>query len=405
MRWNLDDRTSLGRVEEVQGLYGTFTFSEHLLQQVWARRDFDGSNLVTHDGRRVEVVHPGRWNTLGGPDFKDARIRFDGGAVQTGDVELHLYEAAWQGHGHAADPAYDRVILHVVLFADLEMKPALGAGARPLPTLALLPHLHYALEEYAAEAAVENLAGRPVSELRERLRERTPEELSALLETMARERWNQKVRFAALRLKRLGWTEACHHAALEVLGYRFNRAPMLDLAARYPLARWQGGAVDLAQAYHEVGDRWTCHGVRPANRPWVRLQQYASWVGGRPAWPDVWAAMVPELPALNWGGPTGEARRRHRLANWREQVADRLCGGRVGGHRLDNLVCDGWLPLASAHTGRDLSGLWWHWWAGDQPPVLDRLLRDLGVFMAPGRPVAHGPIQGVLNQFLMLGGR
>lgn len=393
------------RVEEVQGLYGPFTFSEHLLQQIWARRDFDGSNLTTQDGRRVELVHPGRWNTLGGPDFKEARIRFDGGEVQSGDVELHLHAAGWHEHGHADDPAYDRVILHVVLFPEAGSQAIMAAGARPLPTLALLPHLHHSLEEYAAESAIESLAGRPMPEIMERLRKRTPEDLAALLECRARERWQQKVRYAALRLERLGWVEACHHAALEVLGYRFNRAPMLELAARYPLATWSGRGVDLRQAYEAAGDRWTRHGVRPANHPWVRLQQYGAWVEARPDWPGLLPAMARDLPAVSWVTATREIRRTHQLAELRAALAQRICADSIGGNRLDNLICDGFLPLAAAHLGRELSGLWWHWWPGDQPPLLGVVLRELGMFTGPSRPAAHGPLQGLLAQILAAEGR
>lgn len=395
----------LGRVEEMQGLYGPFTFSEHLLQQIWARRDYDGSKLVTQDGRRVTVLHPGRWNSLGGPDFKEARIRFETGPVRTGDVELHLYTADWRLHGHAADPAYDRVILHVVLFPEAGARPAVDGSGEPLPTVALLPYLHHSLEEYAAEAAVEGLAGRPRSETQERLRAQTPEALAILLETMARERWRQKVRYASLRLQRLGWTEACHQSALETLGYRFNRAPMLELAARFPYPCWQARDVDLRQAYAALGDRWTLHGVRPANHPWPRLLQYAAWVELRPDWPERWAAMAASLPAIPWTLPTGSARRGHGLVALRAEMADRLCARRVGGSRLDNLICDGWLPLAAARTGLDLSGLWWHWWPGDQPYFLGRILRELGVVSGPAKPAAHGLLQGILHQFLALEGR
>jgi len=405
MQADPDERHARHRVEEVQGLYGTFTFSEHLLQQIWARREFDGSNLVTQEGRRVEVIHPGRWNSLGGPDFKDARIRFDLGPVQSGDVELHLHAAGWRQHGHATDAAYDRVLLHVVLFPEAAAPPAVAAGARPLPTLALLPHLHHALEEYAAESAIESLAGRPVPAIMARLRDLTPEALAGLLATRSRERWQQKVRYAALRLDRLGWVAACHHGALEVLGYRFNRAPMLDVAARYPLAAWSGGGADLRQVYAAMGDRWTLHGVRPANHPWVRLQQYTAWVEARPDWPDLVDAAIQDLPNPSWATEARVARRTHRLADLRAHLVARICAGRVGGTRLDNLICDGWLPLAAAHTGRDLFGLWWHWWPGDQPPQLRRVLRELGVFAGAARPAAHGPLQGLMAEILALEGR
>lgn len=62
-------------VAELQGLYGPFAFSEKLLQKIWLRGDFDRSRATTLDGGRVEVLHAGRWNLLGGPDFIGARLR------------------------------------------------------------------------------------------------------------------------------------------------------------------------------------------------------------------------------------------------------------------------------------------------------------------------------------------
>ena len=58
-------------VEEFQGLYGPFQVSELLIQKVWLQGAFDGSRLKDHWGRRVEVISPGRWNRLAGPDFKN----------------------------------------------------------------------------------------------------------------------------------------------------------------------------------------------------------------------------------------------------------------------------------------------------------------------------------------------
>ena len=79
-------------VAEIQGLYGAFSFAEKLLQKIWLRGDFDRAAAVLADGRRVRVVHPGKWNLLGGPDFMQARLRFSDSPEREihGDVEVHL---------------------------------------------------------------------------------------------------------------------------------------------------------------------------------------------------------------------------------------------------------------------------------------------------------------------------
>ena len=387
-------------VAEIQGLYGPFSFPEKLLQKIWLRGDFDRSGARTTDGRRVQVRHPGKWNLLGGPDFKGARLRFDDGPEITGDVELHLNAEDWAAHGHARDRAYDGVVLHVVLFPP-EIGPATqGAGGREIPMLVLLPLLHHDLEEFAAEDAVEALANRPASRVQEELGALGVAELLILLRGHAERRWRQKVHFARLRVQRLGWAAACHHAALEILGYRFNRAPMLRIAAARPLGEWARGVVDPAAVYEDESGGWSLQGVRPANHPRRRLRQYAAWVRAIGDWPVRLAALRGSLPGVDPAQPTGPARRRHRFKALRETIAATVCAGAVDGTRFDNLVCDGFLPLLAAEAGGDPGGLWFHWFPGDLPPMWTRALRALGVTGPRGQPACHGLGQGLLGWLL-----
>lgn len=379
---------------ELQGLYGPFAFSEKLLQKIWLRGDFDRTGLVATDGRRIAVSHPGKWNLQGGPDFKGARLTLGDGRETTGDVELHLHANDWTAHRHAADRAYDGVVLHVVLFPPAPSHRTVGVGGKLIPVVALLPLLHHALEEYAAEEAVEVLANRPASRILETLGPLPQAELLALLEREARGRWAQKVHFARLRLQRLGWTEACHHAALEILGYRFNRAPMLRVAGAYPLAGWTQLSAD---AVFEAERDWSLQALRPANHPRVRLGQYAAWVRARPDWPERWARLGRELPAVETHASTSTARRTHRFTALRSRLLREICADAIGGTRFDNLVCDGLLPLLATETSADCAGLWFHWFTGDLPPVLPRALRQLGVFGAGGEPAGHGRAQGLLG--------
>lgn len=386
-------------VAEIQGLYGPFTFSEKLLQLIWARGDFDRARLVTATGQRVQMIYPGRWNGLGGPDFKQARMRFGDGVEVTGDVELHLQAGDWAAHRHAQDVAYAEVRLHVVLFPPESGQVTRGAGGREIPVAVLLPLLHCDLEEYAAEAAVEHLAGRPVARIVEGLRGLSPDELAAELSAQSEKRWHQKVHYAQLRIGRLGWEGACHHAALEILGYRFNRAPMLRVASGQSLKEWAAGVMSADAVF--AGEVWSLQGVRPANHPRTRLRQYAAWVAQVPDWPQRLANLTDAWPLPDSTARTVEVRRVHRLTRLRHDLAERIAAGQIGGSRWDNLVCDGWLPLLAAHTGRNLHGWWYHWYPGDLPPVVPRALRELGIFAGRENPVCHGPAQGLLARLLM----
>ncbi|HEY0967019.1 MAG TPA: DUF2851 family protein [Opitutaceae bacterium] len=394
-------------VAEVLGVDGPFSFPEKLFQRLWARREFDPRDARTADGRRLKVVYPGRWNHLGGPDFRDARLQLEGEAL-TGDIELHLRAQDWAAHAHTNDPAYYNVILHVVLFP-----PALaytyGMGGRPIPIFALLPRLYHDLEEYAANAAIEFLANRPSARLMEELGRRPLPELRGEFRRQTEARWAQKVRFAGLRLAKFGWVEACHHAALEILGYRFNRTPMLRLASRYPLVEWGSGKIDVAGALESERETWSLQGVRPANQPRVRLRQYAAWAATVPDWPERLRAALAVTATDGLAGVGGaDADTRAIRSKWdfpslREIFARDVCGGAVRGTRLDNLICDGFLPLVAADQADRAGGwgrLWQHWYPGDLPALIRPGLRDLGLVDGGPTPTSHGLAQGLLGWLL-----
>jgi hypothetical protein len=399
-------------VAEVQGLYGPFSFAEKLLQKIWMRGDFDRRSARLSDGRSVKILYPGKWNLLGGPDFKSARLAFGSAGEITGDVELHLHAVDWKTHGHSRDVAYDRVILHVVLFPPEPGHRTCGVSDHEIPVLALLPLLHHDLEEFAADDAVEVLAGQSAVSAPEELASLEAEKLLLLLRSHAAARWRRKVHFARLRLQRLGAEQAFHHAALEILGYRFNRTPMLRIAGRWPLADWSDPAIDLDAISASEEECWSLQGVRPANLPRVRLRQYAAWTRAVPDWPARFTELAGQLPPVSSDpavvSRTRVVRREHALCATRDKICRQICGDAIGGTRLDNLICDGLLPLYAAQITPDEGevtasfdfGIWFHWFPGDQPPALMRTLRQLGVCDGRGQPGCHGFAQGLFNWFL-----
>ncbi len=88
--------------------------SEKRFSDLWERSLELRPDVVDGDGNRYEVVFPGVRNQGAGPDFRGAVLRRDGRTFG-GDVELHLEQSGWRAHGHHADPAYDGVVLQVVL--------------------------------------------------------------------------------------------------------------------------------------------------------------------------------------------------------------------------------------------------------------------------------------------------
>jgi hypothetical protein len=392
------------------GLHGVFSFPEKLLQRIWARGDFDRRDLRLRDGRALCLRRRGRWNRLAGPDFSDAEIEVGEGAAREllrGPVEVHLRAADWDAHGHATDPAYDGVVLHVVLFPSMR-EWTTGASGRRIPILELLPRLERDLEAYAEEEAVEGIAGRPYSLLREQLAGVPPAVLRVELERYAESRWVNKVRIAAERLGRLGWEQACHQATLEVLGYRANRLPMLAVAECWPLAAWRAAEVTVEAAWDAPAEPWQSAGVRPANRPRLRLAQYAEWVAACPHWPErlaeigaEWAVVDPFVCAM---ADLRHRRRELGIGLARRTISQVVCGGILAGTRFDTWVCDAVLPLLAARfgVGVQLAGSGWAarwraWNPGDAPEELLRLAREFEVGGAPEAPLAQGHLQGLLG--------
>lgn len=396
-------------VAEFQGLYGPFVCPERILQKIWLRGDFDRAQARTLDGRRLEVLRPGHWNLLGGPDFHGALLRLEGREVH-GDIEVHFRAADWRAHSHRANPAFGSVVLHVLLFPPGPNEPpALRADGTELPALVLLPLLLRDLEEHVSDDALETLTARDEWRMLAELANRAPAELPPLLRSQAEARWRQKIRFARLRIEKLGWTAAAHHGALEILGLRHNRAPMLALAARWPLERWAEG-VDPDALFATDALNWNLQGLRPANHPRARLKQYAAIVRARPDWPGRLVNWAESITALADAGAAASlhpapvasrlARRQLNLARLRATLAADVLGGVLAGTRLDNLACDGFLPLLAAHRGTDAFATWFHWFLGDAPDQVKRALPRLGITGTADQPACHGLAQGLLGWML-----
>ena len=115
------------------------TCREEQLQLSWNAVS-SNADLKATDGRTVAVLSPGTWNLEAGPDFKRAKIAFDGEEPVIGDIEVHRKTSDWISHLHWRDSEYDDVILHVVAEDDSgsvseENRPKLPKA----PTLILRP--------------------------------------------------------------------------------------------------------------------------------------------------------------------------------------------------------------------------------------------------------------------------
>ncbi|MEM7791794.1 MAG: DUF2851 family protein [Verrucomicrobiota bacterium] len=384
------------QVKEVQGLYGPFSLSEKVVQKIWLRQDFDNSELKTTSGRTLEVIDPGRWNLLAGPDFKDAQLRLDGAEI-SGDVEIHFNVNDWSVHGHQHNPEFDRVVLHVVVYND--PKRALPvktfSGSQP-ELLILLPVLSRDLEDYAIDDALRELEKVEELDWEVEFLERSFNERQDLVVKCAAGRWARKLKFAEKRLATDGWEASLHQLCLEVLGYGRNRGPMARLGINYPIEDFRSQKLDEETLFRSEAAGWKLNGSRPANHPKLRLRQYLQIMSRAPDWPEQLRSVLGQQTEASATMKTADFRRSVGLRDLCDALRIELLGEVIGEKRFHTLMVDAFLPLAAAEGLIEGYPYWRHWWPGDNPDSLSRLLKRAGLVTRPN-PLSNGLLQGVLG--------
>jgi len=200
---------------------------EDLLHFIWKTRHFAFNGQTTSDGELIEVIHPGEYNSDSGPDFFNAKIRI-GKTLWAGNVEIHINSSDWYLHGHHNNPAYDNVILHVVVNND---KPAINGKGLLIPTI----NIQYpdALE---CELLRLTSSGKWIP-CEEKLTSFDSLTIGMWLSNLLVERLEQKTNYV-LRLvdeTHGSWEEAFYNSTARSFGLKANALPFELLAKATPL--------------------------------------------------------------------------------------------------------------------------------------------------------------------------
>ena len=118
--------------------------SENNISRYWMSGELP--NLRDDSGNEVEVICAGRKSTRPGCDFQDAVLSVNTQKV-TGDIEIHVTSDLWQKHGHHNNPAYNGIILHVVMWKQGELPVRSEAGGA-VPTVVLSKYVTLRELEY-----------------------------------------------------------------------------------------------------------------------------------------------------------------------------------------------------------------------------------------------------------------
>lgn len=205
----------------------------------------EGLKLETTAGQQIEIIYRGRWSGGFGPDFKGAIIAFNG-ALQRGDVELHLKTSGWRSHGHQQDPRYNNVILQVMMEHDSPIATLTEAGTQP-PLLALLPlfpneeGLGQALEQARRSGTLLGSLSESEGPCCERIAEHHPdlEKLLGRIDEMGQQRFQERAEeyeADCAAEPENGPAQALWAGLLEALGYSQNKIPFRRLATAFSFA-------------------------------------------------------------------------------------------------------------------------------------------------------------------------
>jgi len=284
--------------------------SELELQALWFAGAF-GRDFRTTCGKPVRIVQFGEWNRGAGPDFIQCAVEI-GGETRTGPLELDPDSAAWEAHGHATNPAFRDVVLHVVFQSGGRQNFIRTIEHREVPQVLISElQLSDALNRPQREVAIAH-PGRCVYPLKHL----TTSAVTSLLDEAALYRANLKATRWLKTEDVHGRDAALFQSTAETLGYRGNALAMRLLAQRAPLAllKSEGPAAEavlfgtagfLSPDLHEqappdtrdylrglwdawwksrarfeaTGNRaipWKTHGQRPANHPHRRVGALAA---------------------------------------------------------------------------------------------------------------------------------
>lgn len=257
--------------------------SELELQSLWFAGEF-GSEFTTTCRKRLAVRDFGVWNHAAGPDFTGCAVQTEGGVLK-GDIELDPDVRDWERHGHATNPAYERVALHLYLEGPEARAFTRTAGNREVLQVRLSRDMlrDGARPQLLAEARL----GRCATPLREMESAR----VHSLLEAAAQYRLQRKSARLQALVKLHGREQAVYQALAAAMGYRNNQRPFTILAQRLPVKKLQKlGALERESLLFGVSgflESVRYEDTQPDTRAylrelwsewWKQREQYTNWL-------------------------------------------------------------------------------------------------------------------------------
>ncbi|MBI4267274.1 MAG: DUF2851 family protein, partial [Chloroflexi bacterium] len=203
--------------------------SEKQLERIWQYQLPANKVLMTEDGEPVTVIFPGRGTDKPGADFRDAVLAI-GRVLIKGDVELHLKSSGWWEHGHHHNAAYNRVILHVVMWHNSDKVARLENG-RVVPVLAL--GKYFPAIQWSGQSSPLPISQTSCLDGQKLL---SAETVAGFLDQAGEERFFIKAARFEADFARIGAGQSLYQGLMGALGYATNKLPFLELGRILPLS-------------------------------------------------------------------------------------------------------------------------------------------------------------------------
>lgn len=195
------------------------------IQARWFAGEF-GREFPTSDGATAHIVQFGVWNREAGPDFSDAAVRIDG-RTSRGCIEIDTEARDWEAHGHATNPAYENVVLHLCTRSPNREFFTRTASNRLVPRATL--------DLTALNDKPLTVAGAKPGRCVAPLAASGEAKALSILRAAARHRLRRKSARLAQLATIHGRDEAIFQSVAAALGYKHNKLPFTLLAQRLPL--------------------------------------------------------------------------------------------------------------------------------------------------------------------------
>lgn len=261
-----------------------FPYKESFLQWIWQNLEFSVDNLRTNCGESVSIVNNGRLNDGAGPDFLGAHVIINGVSFH-GSVEIHTSESHWNDHQHQHDPAFNKVVLHVVYSNSSASQPILREDGTHPYTLEIKPYLHKSLLTLLQSSKED--VGLPC---RGDLQFINQEAFEKQIHRAHIEYFNYKVdeilkTYDASQAASKAWLQCLIHSSYRALGISQNSNSMHQLYKLVQEKEIQASSLhEFVSAVERVAFApnniqnlsWVRTGIRPSSYPENRVKQAAS---------------------------------------------------------------------------------------------------------------------------------